>query len=64
MAMGSVTVIAGPPGSGKRVLTGTPGLDGLLGGGLLRRSITLVSGSAGIGKSTLGTQFLIAGQTS
>jgi circadian clock protein KaiC len=45
----------------ERIPSGTPGLDGLLGGGLLRRSITLVSGSAGIGKSTLGMQFLIAG---
>jgi len=46
---------------GERVPSGTPGLDNLMGGGLFRRSITLVSGSAGIGKSTLGMQFLLAG---
>jgi circadian clock protein KaiC len=44
-----------------RLASGTPGLDELLGGGLLKRSITLVSGSAGIGKSTLGLQFLLEG---
>ena len=41
-----------------------PGLDELVGGGFLKRSITLVSGSAGIGKSTLGIQFLLAGAKS
>jgi circadian clock protein KaiC len=40
---------------------GVPGLDALCGGGLLERSVTLVSGSAGIGKSTLGLQFIIEG---
>jgi circadian clock protein KaiC len=45
----------------KRLLAGVPGLDELIGGGFLKRSITLVSGSAGIGKSTLGIQFLLEG---
>ncbi|WP_163870220.1 ATPase domain-containing protein [Myxococcus eversor] len=44
-----------------RLGSGTPGLDGLMGGGLLRRSATLVSGSAGVGKSTFGIQFLLEG---
>jgi circadian clock protein KaiC len=44
-----------------RLGSGVPGLDRLLGGGLLERSITLVSGSAGIGKSTLGLQFILEG---
>ncbi|MCY1041275.1 AAA family ATPase [Corallococcus sp. bb12-1] len=44
-----------------RLGSGTPGLDGLLGGGLLRRSATLVSGSAGVGKSLFGIQFLLEG---
>jgi circadian clock protein KaiC len=44
-----------------RLSTGIPGLDELVGGGLLGRSATLVSGSAGIGKSTLGMQFLAEG---
>jgi circadian clock protein KaiC len=48
---------------GKRLASGVPGLDALLGGGLLERSITLVSGSAGIGKSTLGVQFVLEGAT-
>ena len=45
----------------KRLSTGVPGLDALVGGALLRRSVTLVSGSAGIGKSTLGLQFVVEG---
>ena len=45
----------------QRLLSGVPGLDSLIGGGFLKRSITLVSGSAGIGKSTLGIQFLLEG---
>jgi circadian clock protein KaiC len=44
-----------------RLGSGVPGLDELLGAGLLRRSVTLVSGSAGVGKTTLGLQFLLAG---
>jgi circadian clock protein KaiC len=45
----------------RRLHSGIPGLDELCGGGLLERSITLVSGSAGIGKSTLGLQFMVEG---
>jgi circadian clock protein KaiC len=44
-----------------RVPSGVAGLDALLGGGLLARSITLVSGSPGIGKTTMAIQFLLAG---
>ena len=44
-----------------RMPSGVPGLDALLGGGLLERSVTLVSGSAGIGKSTLALQFVAEG---
>jgi circadian clock protein KaiC len=55
-------------GTGKkkaaRVSTGVPGLDPLLGGGLLAGSATFVAGSAGIGKSTLGMQFLLEGSRS
>jgi len=46
---------------GERIGTGVFGLDAIVGGGLLRRSTTLVAGSSGIGKSTLGLQFLIEG---
>ena len=45
----------------RRSSSGVPGLDELLGGGLLERSVTLVSGSAGIGKTTLGVQFILEG---
>jgi circadian clock protein KaiC len=47
--------------SGERISIGVPGLDALIGGGLLPRSATLVSGSAGIGKTTLALQFALAG---
>jgi circadian clock protein KaiC len=45
----------------RRVPSGTPRLDLLVGGGLLARSVTLVSGSSGIGKTTMAIQFLLAG---
>jgi circadian clock protein KaiC len=44
-----------------RVRSGIPGLDEILGKGLLKRSVTLVSGSAGIGKTTFGLQFMLEG---
>ena len=45
----------------RRVPSGIAGLDELIGGGLLARSVTLVSGSSGIGKTTMALQFLLAG---
>jgi circadian clock protein KaiC len=45
----------------RRLPFGVPTLDPLLGGGLLDRSVTLISGSTGIGKSTLGVQFIVEG---
>jgi circadian clock protein KaiC len=45
----------------KRLSSGVPGLDALLGGGLLRRSVTLISGSSGIGKTVAGLQFVLEG---
>jgi KaiC/GvpD/RAD55 family RecA-like ATPase len=44
-----------PPKTSLRLPTGVPGLDDLLGGGLLERSVTLVSGSAGIGRPRWGS---------
>lgn len=44
-----------------RLTSGVDGLDALLGGGLLLRSTTLVSGGAGVGKTALGLQFIAAG---
>jgi circadian clock protein KaiC len=61
LPVGSIDAPPTPLEVGERVPSGTPGLDDLIGGGLFRRSLTLVSGSAGIGKSTLGMQFLLAG---
>jgi circadian clock protein KaiC len=50
-----------PLETSRRLTSGVPGLDSLLGGGLLERSITLVSGSAGVGKTTLALQFIVEG---
>lgn len=45
----------------RRLPSGIPGLDALLHGGLLEQSVTLLSGSAGIGKSTMAMQFIAEG---
>lgn len=44
-----------------RLSSGIAGLDKLLGSGLLAHSMTLVSGSSGIGKTMMGLQFLLEG---
>ncbi len=44
-----------------RALTGVPGLDEVLGGGLPRERLYLVQGDPGVGKTTLALQFLLAG---
>jgi KaiC/GvpD/RAD55 family RecA-like ATPase len=44
-----------------RQSTGIPGLDPLLGGGLLPGTLTVVVGATGIGKTQLGLQFTHAG---
>jgi len=45
----------------QRQSTGVPGLDELLGGGLLPGTLTVVAGATGIGKTQLGVQFAQAG---
>ena len=45
-----------------RLSTGVPGLDPLLGGGLLPGTLTVVVGATGIGKTQLGVQFAAAGR--
>ena len=45
----------------RRVPSGVAGFDALCRGGLIERSVTLVSGSSGIGKSTFGLQFIVEG---
>ena len=47
-----------PPG---RAVTGVPGLDALVGGGLPTGDAVLVSGPSGTGKSMLTAQFIAAG---
>jgi circadian clock protein KaiC len=44
-----------------RLSFGSPELDQMTGGGLLNGTATLISGAPGIGKTTLGLQFLLAG---
>lgn len=45
----------------ERIKTGVEGLDGIIGGGLPKNSITLVSGPPGSGKSIFCFQFLYEG---
>ena len=45
----------------QRQLTGVPGLDDCLGGGLLPGTLTVIVGATGVGKTQLGLQFAIAG---
>lgn len=51
------------PHTADRVRTGVPGLDEILGGGLLRHRVTLFKGGPGTGKTTLAMQTLVAGAT-
>jgi circadian clock protein KaiC len=46
---------------GERYTTGLPKLDGLLGGGLPRNTVTLLSGGPGTGKTLIGLNYLIEG---
>ncbi len=45
----------------RRISTGVPGLDEMLGGGLPAGDSALIAGPAGSGKSALGAQFIAAG---
>lgn len=45
-----------------RFSTGVPGLDRMLGGGLIPGTLTVVMGATGIGKTQLAVQFANAGQ--
>src|SRR5919204_2286648 len=46
------------PGGERRVSTGLPGVDRVLGGGLVRAGVALLAGEPGIGKSTLLLQLV------
>lgn len=50
-----------PARGGARIEVGVPALDRMLGGGLPLGSNTMVLGPTGVGKTTLGLQFLAAG---
>ena len=45
--------------SAKKLGTGVPGLDDVLGGGLPEQCLYLVEGNPGVGKTTLAMQFLL-----
>ena len=47
------------PSTRERLLTGVEGLDRMLNGGVYRRSVTLVEGASGIGKTTLCFHLLV-----
>jgi circadian clock protein KaiC len=51
-----------PPAAPPRAATGIPGLDVVLGGGVLRRHLYVIEGMAGAGKTTLALHFLLAGR--
>lgn len=55
------TWAAAPPGTIPKTRTGIAGLDELTGGGLPAKRPTLVTGSAGSGKTLLGIEFLVHG---
>src|SRR3954449_386017 len=44
-----------------KALTGVEGLDDILAGGFRRGRLYLIEGSPGTGKTTIATQFLLAG---
>src|SRR5690606_20465056 len=56
-----VTPVAMTAANRERVSTGIPGLDDILAGGLPRERVYLIQGDPGVGKTTLGLQFLLAG---
>src|SRR6187397_242165 len=49
----AVVTLHGPEEPDRRIPTGFPGIDRVLGGGLVPASVVLLAGEPGIGKSTL-----------
>jgi len=56
------TNVQSPEADATRAATGIAGLDVILGGGVLRRHLYVVEGTAGAGKTTLALHFLLAGR--
>jgi circadian clock protein KaiC len=50
-----------PVRSNKRLLTGVPGLDRMMGGGVPEGDVLMLTGPAGSGKTTFATQFVAQG---
>ncbi|MEM3555708.1 MAG: ATPase domain-containing protein [Candidatus Micrarchaeia archaeon] len=57
----STSFAKAPPSPDDLVKTGIPGLDSMIGGGFERKSVVIVSGTAGSGKTILALQFLYNG---
>jgi circadian clock protein KaiC len=49
------------PAKRERQATGVPGMDEMIGGGIITGDAVLLTGPAGSGKSTVATQFMVAG---
>jgi circadian clock protein KaiC len=49
------------PQTRDRLSTGVPGLDEMIGGGVITGDAVMLTGPAGSGKSTVATQFMVAG---
>jgi circadian clock protein KaiC len=49
------------PQKRERLSTGVPGLDEMVGGGVIAGDAVMLTGPAGSGKSTIATQFMVAG---
>jgi circadian clock protein KaiC len=59
--MSSARTSESPSRSPALLLTGTPGLDDVLGGGLIANRLYLLEGAPGAGKTTVAVQFLLEG---
>ncbi len=46
-----------------RVMTGIPGLENILNGGIPRNQVVLISGTSGVGKTIMCSQFIYTGAT-
>jgi circadian clock protein KaiC len=49
------------PQTRERLSTGVPGMDDMIGGGVIAGDAVMLTGPAGSGKSTVATQFMVAG---
>jgi circadian clock protein KaiC len=49
------------PQKRERLSTGVPGMDEMIGGGVIAGDAVMLTGPAGSGKSTVATQFMVAG---